>query len=150
MRVVAPAFSTLTTISTSSQRDCDEDSRARSWSWVRITIGTRIGYLRRCGIFEHPRAALAVEHTTCYKRPMRLHDYAPRPAHVNGLLDSDPAIRWQVMRILTGEAPNTIGARGVERCKRRLGAQLLARQSPAGPLGDGRSGTLLPSTVSSF
>jgi hypothetical protein len=28
---------------------------------------------------------------------MRLHDYAPRPAHLKWLLDSDPAIRWQVM-----------------------------------------------------
>src|SRR5258708_16409518 len=41
---------------------------------------------------------------------MRLHDYAPRPAHLKWLLDSDPAIRWQVMRDLTGEAPNAIAA----------------------------------------
>jgi hypothetical protein len=26
-----------------------------------------------------------------------LHDYAPRPAHLKWLLDSNPAIRWQVM-----------------------------------------------------
>jgi len=39
---------------------------------------------------------------------MRLHDYAPRPAHFKWLLDSDPAIRWQVMRDLTAEAPNVI------------------------------------------
>ena len=49
-------------------------------------------------------------HTTCYKTPMRRHDYAPRPAHVKWLLDSDPAIRWQVMMDLTGEAPNAIAA----------------------------------------
>jgi hypothetical protein len=30
-------------------------------------------------------------------RAMRLHDYAPRFAHLKWLLDSDPAIRWQVM-----------------------------------------------------
>ncbi len=33
---------------------------------------------------------------------MSLRDYAPRPAHLRWLLDSDPAIRWQVMRDLTG------------------------------------------------
>src|SRR5260370_8230497 len=47
-------------------------------------------------------------HTTCYNRSMRLHDYAPRPAHLKWLLDSDLAIRWQVMRDLTGEAPDAI------------------------------------------
>jgi hypothetical protein len=41
---------------------------------------------------------------------VRLDDYAPRPAHIKWLLDSDPAIRWQVMRDLTGEAPNAIAA----------------------------------------
>ena len=46
----------------------------------------------------------------CYKKPMRSQDYAPRPAHLKWLLDSDPAIRWQVMRDLTGEAPNAIAA----------------------------------------
>jgi len=49
-------------------------------------------------------------HMTCYKRPMRRHDYAPRPAHIKWLLDSDPAIRWQVRRDLTGEAPEAIAA----------------------------------------
>jgi hypothetical protein len=39
---------------------------------------------------------------------MQLNDYAPRPAIIKWLLDSDPAIRWQVMRDLTSEAPNTI------------------------------------------
>ena len=63
---------------------------------------------------------------------MRLHDYAPRPAHLKWLLDSDPSIRWQVMRDLTGEAPEAIAA---ERCRVATvgwGAQLLAHQSPAG------------------
>jgi hypothetical protein len=41
---------------------------------------------------------------------MRLHDYAPRPAHIKWLLDSDPAIRWQVMSDLTDEAPDAIAA----------------------------------------
>jgi hypothetical protein len=37
---------------------------------------------------------------------MPLEDYAPRPTHLKWLLDSDPAIRWQVMKDLTDEAPN--------------------------------------------
>jgi hypothetical protein len=41
---------------------------------------------------------------------MRQHDYAPRPAHLRWLLDSDPAIRWQVMSDLTGEARDAIEA----------------------------------------
>ena len=39
---------------------------------------------------------------------MRLHDSAPRPAHLKWLLDSDPAIRWQVMKDLTDEGPDAI------------------------------------------
>src|ERR1700674_6095487 len=61
------------------------------------------------------------QHTTCYNIRMRLHNYAPRPAHLKWLLDSDPAIRWQVMRDLTGETPNAI-ARAVSRRNRRLGS----------------------------
>ena len=70
-----------------------------------------------------------------YKKRMRQNDYGPRPAHLKWLLDSDPAIRWQVMRDLTDEAPNTIA---VERSRVAIegwGAQLLARQSRAGNWG---------------
>jgi hypothetical protein len=70
--------------------------------------------------------------TMCYKRPMRIHHYAPRPAHIKWLLDSDPAIRWQVMRDLTGEARNVIAAERSRVATEGWGAQLLARQSPAG------------------
>jgi hypothetical protein len=68
---------------------------------------------------------------------MRLHDYAPRPAHIKWLLDSDPAIRWQVMRDLTDEAPNAIAAERSRVATEGWGAQLLARQFPAGNWGDG-------------
>ena len=68
---------------------------------------------------------------------MRLHDYAPRPAHIKWLLDSDPAIRWQVMRDLTGEAPNAIAAERSRVATEGWGAQLLALQSPAGNWGGG-------------
>ena len=68
---------------------------------------------------------------------MRLRDYAPRPAHLKWLLDSDPAIRWQVMRDLTGEAPDAIAAERSRVATEGWGAQLLARQSPAGDWGGG-------------
>jgi hypothetical protein len=68
---------------------------------------------------------------------MRLHDYAPRPAHLKWLLDSDPAIRWQVMSGLTSEAPNVIAAERSRVATEGWGAQLLARQSPAGDWGGG-------------
>jgi hypothetical protein len=66
---------------------------------------------------------------------MRLDDYAPRPAHLKWLLDSDPSVRWQVMRDLTGEAPDAVAA---ERCRvatEGWGARLLALQSPTGSWG---------------
>ena len=68
---------------------------------------------------------------------MRRHDYAPRPAHIKWLLDSDPAIRWQVMRDLTGEAPEAIAAERSRVATEGWGAQLLAHQSPAGHWGGG-------------
>ena len=66
---------------------------------------------------------------------MRLHDYVPRPAHLKWLLDSDPAVRWQVMRDLTDEAPNTIAAERSRVAIEGWGAQLLSRQSPTGKWG---------------
>jgi len=66
---------------------------------------------------------------------MRLQDYAPRPAHLRWLLDSDPAIRWQVMRDLTDAAAGAIAAERARVAAEGWGAQLLARQSPAGNFG---------------
>lgn len=66
---------------------------------------------------------------------MRLNDYAPRPALLKWLLDSDPAIRWQVMRDLADESPNKIAAERSRVAAEGWGAQLLARQSPAGSWG---------------
>jgi len=68
---------------------------------------------------------------------MRLNDYAPRPAHIRWLLDSDPAIRWQVIRDITGEAPDTIAAERSRVATEGWGAQLLARQTSAGHWGGG-------------
>jgi hypothetical protein len=66
---------------------------------------------------------------------MRLPNYAPRPAHLKWLLDSDPSIRWQVMRDLTDEAPNAIAAERSRVATEGWGAQLLDRQAPAGTWG---------------
>ena len=66
---------------------------------------------------------------------MRPHDYAPRPAHLKWLLDSDPAIGWQVMRDLTTEAPDAIAAERSRIATEGWGAHLLALQSPAGTWG---------------
>jgi hypothetical protein len=66
---------------------------------------------------------------------MRLRDYAPRPAHIKWLLDSDPAIRWQVMRDLTNESPGAIAAERSRVATEGWGAQLLARQAPSGAWG---------------
>jgi hypothetical protein len=66
---------------------------------------------------------------------MRLRDDVPRPAHLKRLLDSDPAIRWQVMRDLTGEASDAIAAERSRVATEGWGAQLLTVQSPAGMWG---------------
>jgi hypothetical protein len=68
-------------------------------------------------------------------KTMLPHDYAPRPALLKWLLDSDPAIRWQVMRDLTAEAPDAIAAERSRVANEGWGAQLLASQSPAGNWG---------------
>src|SRR5690348_6647286 len=66
---------------------------------------------------------------------MRLADYAPRPAHTKWLLDSDPAIRWQVMRDLIGASPDAIAAERSRVATEGWGAQLLRAQSSAGKWG---------------
>jgi hypothetical protein len=71
---------------------------------------------------------------------MRAADYAPRPAHLKWLLDSDPAIRWQVMRDLTDAPPHAIAAERSRVATEGWGAQLLARQSRSGKWGGYPSG----------
>jgi hypothetical protein len=66
---------------------------------------------------------------------MRQQDYAPRPAHLRWLLDSDPAIRWQVMKDLTGESPEAIATERSRVATEGWGAELLARQSRNGKWG---------------
>jgi hypothetical protein len=52
---------------------------------------------------------------------------------IDWLLDSDPAIRWQVMRDLTDAAPEEIAAERGRVPHEGLGAKILASQGPDGP-----------------
>ena len=63
---------------------------------------------------------------------MRLHAYGPRAGHLKLLLDSDPAIRWQVMNDLIGESQDMIAAERSRVATEGWEARLLARQSRAG------------------
>jgi hypothetical protein len=66
---------------------------------------------------------------------MSQHEYEPRPAQLKWLLNSDPAIRWQVMRDLIDEDAETIAAERSRVATEGWGAKLIAMQSPAGTWG---------------
>jgi hypothetical protein len=61
------------------------------------------------------------------------------------LLDSDPAIRWQVMRDLTGAPEADVAAERARVAREGWGARLIALQAPDGQWG---GGTLFPVWVS--
>lgn len=63
------------------------------------------------------------------------------------LLDSDPSIRWQVMRDLGGEANDAVAAERSRTALEGWGAQLLDRQRPDGRWGDGTSDPQWASTL---
>ncbi len=81
---------------------------------------------------------------------MRADDYEPRPAQLKWLLDSDPAIRWQVMRDLTAEAPGAIAAERSRVASEGWGARLLALQGQDGNWGHGASKPKWHSTLYSL
>jgi len=56
---------------------------------------------------------------------------------INWLLDSDPSIRWQVMRDLTGAPSDVVQAERSRVSEEGWGAQVLAHQRPDGQWGDG-------------
>ena len=60
-----------------------------------------------------------------------------RDAVVEWLLDSDPSIRWQVMRDLTDAPAEEVAVERARVAKEGWGAQLLALQPPDGPWGGG-------------
>ena len=61
---------------------------------------------------------------------------APRDSVIRWLLDSDPAIRWQVMRDLTDEPAESVAAERARVASEGWGARLLDRQALDGGWGD--------------
>jgi len=66
-----------------------------------------------------------------------------RPANLKWLLAGDPAIRWQVMRDLTGESAHVVAAERARVASSGWGAELLARQSRTGKWGGKDPGLLV-------
>jgi hypothetical protein len=66
-----------------------------------------------------------------------------KPSTIQWLLDSDPSIRWQVMRDLTDATPDTIAAERSRIATEGWGAELLGRQSAAGHWGGGKHWDLI-------
>jgi len=58
---------------------------------------------------------------------------------IDWLLDADPAIRWQVMRDLTGAPADAIAAERARLVSEGWGPRLLDQQRPDGQWGDGVS-----------
>ena len=65
--------------------------------------------------------------------------YAPKPEKsvMRWLLDSDPAIRWQVMQDLIGEPADVVAAERSRVAVEGWGAEFLGQQRPDGNWGDG-------------
>jgi hypothetical protein len=63
----------------------------------------------------------------------------PKKSVMQWLLDSDPSIRWQVMRDLTEEPDESVAAERSRVASEGWGARLLDLQAPDGKWGDGTS-----------
>src|SRR4051812_25454910 len=72
--------------------------------------------------------------------PPKRHVPKPESPVLRWLLDSDPAIRWQVMRDLTQEPADVVAAERAKVATGGWGAQLLALQGADGHWG-GMDGT---------
>jgi len=71
----------------------------------------------------------------------------PDPAAVDWLLDSDPSIRWQVMRDLTDAPADKVAAERARVARQGWGAQVLASQDADGRWG---GGTFFPRGIGTF
>ncbi len=71
----------------------------------------------------------------------------PKRSVIQWLLDSDPSIRWQVMRDLTEEPDEVVAAERARVASEGWGARLLALQGPDGEWGDGTSAPNWESTL---
>jgi len=73
--------------------------------------------------------------------------WKPRKSVMKWLLDSDPSIRWQVIRDLGDESDEVVAAERLRVASEGWGAQLLDRQRPDGKWGDGISDPQWASTL---
>src|SRR6476620_10159130 len=64
--------------------------------------------------------------------PPKRHAAQPNRLVIQWLLDSDPAIRWQVMQDLTGAPPKEVAAERARVAREGVGARLLALQGADG------------------
>jgi hypothetical protein len=71
----------------------------------------------------------------------------PREAVLRWLLDSDPAIRWQVLRDLGGESGEAVARERARVAVEGGGSRLLDRQRPDGQWGDGVAAPQWQSTL---
>jgi hypothetical protein len=71
----------------------------------------------------------------------------PKKSVMQWLLDSDPSIRWQVMRDLTEEPDECVAAERSRVASEGWGARLLGLQGPDGKWGDGASRPKWASTL---
>ena len=67
--------------------------------------------------------------------PPSRHALKPEKPVIRWLLDADPAIRWQVMRDLTGAPADEVASERARVATVGWGAQLLALQGPDGRWG---------------
>jgi hypothetical protein len=74
----------------------------------------------------------------------------PKKALIKWLLDSDPSIRWQVMRDLTDESADAIAAERARIATEGWGAELLKRQNAEGTWGDDGDFPLWNSTLATM
>ena len=68
-------------------------------------------------------------------RPPKRQVPKPERSVIDWLLDSDPSIRWQVMRDLTGAPAETVAVERARVTREGWGARLLARQETSGHWG---------------
>jgi hypothetical protein len=71
----------------------------------------------------------------------------PRESVIRWLLDSDPSIRWQVMRDLSGESDEAVVRERARVAAEGWGSRLLDGQRPDGKWGDGTSAPQWQSTL---
>ena len=67
------------------------------------------------------------------------HSSSSNAPIIDWLLDSDPSIRWQVMRDLTDTSPEAIAAERSRVASEGWGVRLLDQQRPDGQWGDGHA-----------